>query len=34
MFFAVFSLIVILAEMYFNREPDYRYDSKSGYDYR
>ena len=34
MFFAVFSLTAILAEMYFTREPDWRYDSKNDFDYR
>lgn len=34
MLFAVLSTVIILAEMYFTREPDYRFETGIGYDYR
>ena len=34
MLFAIFATAIILAEMYFTREPDYRFETGSGYDYR
>ena len=34
MLFAIFATVLILAEMYFTREPDYRLQTETGYDYR
>ena len=34
MLFAIFATVIILAEMYFTREPDYRLESAPSYDYR
>ena len=34
MLFAIFATVIILAEMYFTREPDYRLETGTGYDYR
>ena len=34
MLFAVFATVIILVEMYFTREPDYRLQSGTDYDYR